>query len=55
MNNFEMDEKAKELVDSKSPYEIARRLVELELSVRSHVVVNPSGGAIACDQVSSNH
>lgn len=30
MNNFEMDKKAKELVDRKSPYEIARRLVELE-------------------------
>lgn len=30
VNNFEMDKRAKELVDSKSPYEIARRLVELE-------------------------
>lgn len=35
-NNFEMDKKAKELVDSKSPYEIARRLVELERNPMQH-------------------
>lgn len=30
MNNYELDKKAKELVDSETPYNLARRVVELE-------------------------
>lgn len=30
MNNYELDKKAKELVDSETPYNLARSLVELE-------------------------
>lgn len=33
MNNFEIDERAKELADMMTPYALVRRIIELEITL----------------------